>query len=116
MGYLILKGALTGAIVIGIAELAKKSSLLGAILASLPLTSILAMIWLYLDTKDVGAVRDLSVGIFWMVIPSLFFFLILPVLLKTGMRFPWALLLACGAMSLTYWGYNQVLGRFGVKL
>ncbi|MGE4106316.1 MAG: DUF3147 family protein, partial [Bacteriovoracia bacterium] len=100
--YLILKAALSGAVVVGISEIAKKSSLLAAILASLPLTSILAMIWLYTDSGDDQKVRVLSTGIFWMVLPSLAFFVVLPSLIRAGMKFYGALLLACVATVTIY--------------
>ncbi|MBI4994972.1 DUF3147 family protein [Candidatus Peregrinibacteria bacterium] len=74
MQYLI-KTIITAIVVVGIAEIGKKFSPIAAILASLPLTSILAMIWLYTDTKDVQKVIDLSSNIFWAVLPSLIFFL-----------------------------------------
>jgi uncharacterized membrane protein (GlpM family) len=117
MSYLLLKGGVTAAVVIGISELAKRSSLLGAILASLPLTSILAMIWLYSDSKntDTESVRRLSVGIFWMVLPSLFFFLAFPALLRTGMRFYAALLSASALTCGVYFLYVLILRKFGVE-
>ncbi len=82
MQYLI-KIIITALIVTGISELGKRFSPLAAILASLPLTSILAFIWLYHDTKDSQKVIDLSYGIFWMVFPSLLFFSI-AVFIKEG--------------------------------
>ncbi len=69
MGYLIVKGVLSGALVVGVSEIAKRSTLFAAVFASLPLTSILAMIWLYLDSDSTESVRALSIGIFWMVLP-----------------------------------------------
>jgi len=58
--YLLLKAALSGIIVALASELARRSSLLGAVLISLPLTSILAIVWLYRDTRDTGEVAALS--------------------------------------------------------
>lgn len=116
MVYLILKGVITATVVVGVSELAKRSSLFGAILASLPLTSILAMIWLYTDSKNVESVKALSVGIFWMVVPSLFFFIVLPLLLKMGLRFYPALVISCAAMSAIYWLYVPVIRRLGVEI
>ena len=62
---------MTAVLVVAISEVAKRSSLLGAVLASIPLTSVLAMIWLYADTGDAEKVADLATGIFWLVLPSL---------------------------------------------
>src|SRR4051812_3962048 len=99
MGYLLLKAGITGIIVVSVSEIAKRSSLIAAILASLPLTSILALIWLYIDSEDVKSTTNLSIGIFWMVVPSLFFFVAFPVLVKWGFRFYPALLIASLAMA-----------------
>jgi len=60
----------------------------GALLASLPLTSLLAFVWLYRSTGNVQAVASLSHGIFWLVLASLPLFLILPALLKNGVTLP----------------------------
>ncbi len=89
---------------------------MAAILASLPLTSILAMIWLYRDTKNVGKISRLSIDIFWAVLPSLLFFIALPLLLKTGMKFAWAMSLSALIMFIGYTVYAFVLGKFGIKI
>ena len=76
MWQYLIKIIVTAVLVVLISEAAKRWTLLGAIIASLPLTSILAMVWLYLDTKNVEKVATLSWGIFWVVIPSLAFFVL----------------------------------------
>jgi len=111
----ILKIIVTALLVTGISELAKRYTSVAAILASLPLTSILAFIWLYQDTKDKQKVSDLSYGIFWMVLPSMLFFVILPFLMKK-LAFGWAMLCSCIIMALFYSGYVFVLGKLGVKI
>ena len=88
MIYYITKIAITVLLVIVISEISKRSTLIGVILASIPLVSVLAMIWLFVDTRDVGKVAALSTSVFWLVIPSLALFLVLPVLLKKGINFP----------------------------
>jgi hypothetical protein len=100
--YFAIKTLISALTIAGISELARRYSLLGAALASLPLTSILAFIWLYHDTKDAQKVAALSYDILWMVIPSLLFFIIFPLLIKYGMRFSWALALSCIIMSAAY--------------
>jgi hypothetical protein len=69
-------------LVLAISEIARRSSFAGALLASIPLVSVLAIIWLYVDTKDVAKVSALSTSVFWLVLPSLVLFVTLPVLLK----------------------------------
>lgn len=114
--YLILKTLITAVVVVGISELGKKYSFIGGILASLPLTSLLAFIWLYQDTKDVAAVSDLSYTIFWMVIPSLFFFLCLPFLLKLGWKFYPSLITSSVLMAAVYFVYVKGIKYFGINL
>jgi hypothetical protein len=112
----IIKVALTSVLVVAIAEAGKRSSLLGAILASLPLTSVLAFVWLYAETGDTGKIASLSTGIFWLVLPSLILFIALPVLLRAGIGFPFAL---AGSIALTVAGYAamiEVLKRAGIEL
>jgi len=86
MIYYLSKIAITVLLVIAIAEISKRSTLMGGILASVPLVSVLAMIWLYMDIRDVQKVAALSTSIFWLVIPSLALFLVLPVMLKKGIN------------------------------
>ena len=112
----IFKIIVSAFVVAGVSELAKRYVPVAAILASLPLTSILAMIWLYRDTKDVQRISNLSIGLFWAVLPSLLLFLCLPFLLKAGIKFPWALLVSCGAMLLGYATYAYALGKLGVRI
>jgi len=85
--YYSIKILLSSLILVAVSEIAKRSSLLGALLASLPLTSLLAFVWLYLDTGDAQKVSSLSADIFWLVLPSLALFLVLPLLIKIGWGF-----------------------------
>jgi hypothetical protein len=106
IAYLILKFGLSAALLVAVSEIAKRSSLWAAALASLPLTSLLAFVWLYLDTKDTAKVATLSMDIFWLVIPSLALFPSLALLLKNGVGFGWAL---GGAIALTLAAYALTL-------
>ena len=87
MIYITLKFLITAGVVVGVSEIAKRSGYFAAMLAALPLTSILAMIWIYVDTKDQQKIIDLSYGIFWLVLPTLLFFIVLPALIKNHMGF-----------------------------
>ena len=116
MWQYIIKVALTAAVVVAVAEIAKRSTLWGAAAASLPLTSLLAFVWLYIDTGDIARVANLSQGIFWLVLPSLTLFLLLPLLLRSGMMFWLSLGLACAATVAAYFAMVWCLGRFGIRL
>ena len=102
MLYYTIKIMLSAFVLVAVSEIAKRSSLLGAALASLPLTSLLAFVWLYLDTGDTQRVANLSSDIFWLVLPSLPLFLILPWLLKAGWGFWLSLAVAAGVTILCY--------------
>jgi len=116
MTHAIIKFGLSAAILVTVSEIAKRSSLLGGLLASLPLTSLLAFIWLWQDTRDAARVAALSTSILWLVLPSLVLFLVLPGLLKRGLNFYPALGLAVVAMLASYGVMLAVLGKFGIKL
>lgn len=106
----------TVAVIVAVSEIGKRSSLWAAVLASLPLTSLLAFVWLYLDTGNAQAIASLSQSIFWLVLASLPLFIMLPLLLRAGISFWWALSAACMITVGTYFGLVWGLGRFGVRL
>jgi hypothetical protein len=116
MAYYIVKVFITAILVVLISEISKRSSLIGAISASLPIVSILAFIWLYIDTKSVGKISDLSIGIFWLVIPSLSLFLVLPLLLKFRINFYASLMISCAIMISLYFTMLSILKRFNISL
>ncbi len=111
-----IKVLITAVVVVAVSELGKRSSLWGAVLASLPLTSLLAFVWLYRGTGNIEAIASLSHGIFWLVLASLPLFLILPALLKSGVGFWPAFAASCVVTVGLYFGLVWVLGRFGVRL
>jgi hypothetical protein len=112
----ILKVVVTVAVVIGVAEISKRSSFWGALLASLPLTSLLAFVWLYADTGNAQQVAGLARGIFWLVLASLPLFAILPALLGVGWRFWPSLVVSCLATVGAYFALVWLLPRVGVRL
>ncbi|MEQ6886736.1 DUF3147 family protein [Salicola sp. Rm-C-2C1-2] len=116
MAYYITKLGITVVLVVLISEVAKRSSFIGAVLASVPLTSVLAILWIYVETGDIGRISDLSVSIVWLVLPSLVLFIALPVLLTNGVNFYLSMALSIGATALSYWLVVVVLGHFGVEL
>lgn len=116
MGYYILKLAVTTILIVLISEIAKRSSLIGAILASVPLVSVLGMIWLYIDTQNAGKIISLSYSIFWLVIPSLALFIALPLLLKYGVNFYLSMALSIALTAACYYLMILTLGRFGISL
>jgi hypothetical protein len=116
MWYYIVKIVLTAIVVVAVAEIGKRSTLWGAAIASLPLTSVLAFVWLYLDTGSPGRIAELSLSIFWFVLPSLALFLVLPFMLRAGVSFWISLGTACIATAAAYFAMVWCLGRVGVRL
>lgn len=110
------KVLITALVVVAVSEVSKRSSLWGAALASLPLTSLLAFVWLHLEGAGPEQVARLSQGIFWLVLPSFVLFLLLPVLLRAGVEFWLSLGVACAATAIAYTVMVVVLSRVGVRL
>jgi hypothetical protein len=113
---IVIKIAITAVLVVAIAEVAKRSSLMGAVLASIPLTSVLAMIWLYADTGDAQKVADLASGIFWLVLPSLALFIALPLMLRAGWPFAPSLAASTALTVACYFLMLAILKRLGVAI
>lgn len=114
--YLVIKAALSGVIVAAVSEVARRYPGWGGLLASLPLTSLLAMVWLWRDSHDPEKVAALTGSVFWFILPSLPLFLAVPAMLRSGMSF-W-LTLAIGVAgtlalyALMFWAAPKV----GIKL
>ena len=116
MAYYLVKLVISAVLIVAISEIARRSSFIGAILASIPLVSVLAMIWLYIDTRDVDKVVSLSTGIFWLVIPSLALFIALPLLLKQGVNFYLSMGISIAITIACYWLMVQILNQFEIEL
>jgi hypothetical protein len=111
MTLYIMKVLVTAVVVVAVGELTKRGSSLGAVLASLPFTSLLAFVWIYLDTGNVRVVAMLATNILWLIIASLPLFLLLPVLLRIGWSFWLSLGSAAGVTVTAYLAILTVLHR-----
>ena len=116
MGYFLVKALLSGIIVAVVSEVARRLPGLGGLIASLPLVSVLGMMWLWRDTSDPSRMADHATATFWFVLPSLPMFLLIPLLLKRGMAFWPALGLGCMLTMALYVAMVWAGPRFGVKL
>ena len=116
MAYLILKALLSGVLIAAVSEIAKRYPGFGGLVASLPLISVLGMIWLWRDTHDGQRIAAHAEATFWYVIPSLPMFLALPWMLRHGMGFWIALGTACLLTIALYGVTILVAARFGVRL
>lgn len=106
--------ALTAILVSAAVELAKRSPAAGALLVSLPLSSLIALSLLYIDTRDAAKVAGMSQGIFWALLPSLLLLLLLPLLLRRGWDYWPALSVSCLTMVAAYALYAAALRRLGI--
>ena len=112
----IIKIMVSSGIIVIVSEIAKKNSFFAGLIASIPLVSILSMLWLYFETEDIEKIKNLSNSILWMVIPSLTLFLSLPVLINIGFNFYISLIISIiitiGCYSVTL----LILSHYGIKL
>jgi hypothetical protein len=109
MTQFLAKVLVSALLIAAVSEIGRRNSLVAALLASLPVTSILAFVWLYRETGDTAKVAALSTDIFWLVLPSLALFLLLPLLLRQGWGFWWSLLASSAATALAYGGMVWLL-------
>jgi hypothetical protein len=116
MLYLVVKAAISGIVIAAVSEIAKRSPGFGALVASLPLVSVLGMIWLWRDKPDAGNMAAHAGATFWYVLPSLPMFLLIPALLRNGVGFWVALSLGCALTIGLYLAMMWIGPRFGLRL
>jgi F0F1-type ATP synthase assembly protein I len=116
MSYYLIKTIITALIIVVVSEVAKRSTLIGALIISIPLTSLLAFIWLYLDTRDYQKVIDLSYGTILLTIPSFAFFLILPILMKMKQNFAISIIISIIGTSILYFIFVFLLKKLGISI
>ena len=116
MLYLTIKALVSGIIIAAASETAKRYPGFGALIASLPLVSVLGMIWLWHDKPDSETMAAHAGATFWYVIPSLPMFLLMPVLLRHGWPFWAALLAGCMLTVMLYLAVASLGPRFGLRL
>lgn len=116
MWALVAKALLAGAMIAAISEIGRRLPATAAIIASLPLVSVLGMVFLWWAKPDAENMAVHSAATFWYVLPSLPMFLAIPVMLRGGMNFWLALALGCALTVLLYFAMMQMGPRFGLKL
>ena len=116
MLYLAIKAALSGIIIAIVSEVAKRYPGFGALIASLPLVSVLGMIWLWRDKPDVPNMAAHVQATFWFVLPSLPMFLLIPLMLRNGIGFWVSLAAGCALTIALYLAMVALAPRFGLRL
>jgi len=115
MAWIVTKYFLTAAVVVLVSELAKRSDKLGGFVAALPMVTVLALIWLYVEKQPVEKIANHAWYTFWYVIPTLPMFLAFPLLLpRIGF---WPALLAGVLITAACFGlFAWTVRQFGVEL
>lgn len=116
MIYLAIKALVSGVLIAVASEVARRWPGWGALLVSLPLVSILAMLWLWRDTHDPVRMASHVEATFWFVIPSLPMFLLIPAMLRHGYSFWAALVVGCTLTVALYLAMTAIGPRFGLRL
>jgi hypothetical protein len=116
MSYFALKAILSGLLIAAISEIARRSPGVAALVASLPLVSIIGMIWLWRDTGDTQRIASHAEATFWYVLPSLPMFLVVPWLIRLGVGFWPALGIGCAMTVVLYLLLVWVAPRFNLPL
>ena len=116
MLYLLIKAALSGVIIAIASEVARRWPGWGALIVSLPLVSVLAMLWLWRDTRDPVRLAAHAEATFWFVLPSLPMFLLIPLMLRQGFSFWLALAAGCVLTMVLYSAMVWIGPKFGLRL
>ena len=109
----IIKILISSGIILLVSEIAKKDNLFGSLIASIPLVSVLSMIWLYVDTNDINKVKALANGILWMIVPSMSLFIVLPILINYGIQFYLSLTISILITMVCYLLTISLMNYFG---
>ena len=113
---LVAKALLSGALIVAIAEIRKRLPTVSALVASLPLVSVLGMILLWHARPDAENMARHAEATFWYVLPSLPMFLLIPALLRTGVPFWLTLPAGCALTVVLYLLMVHFGPRFGIPL
>ncbi len=116
MSWYLIKISITALIIIIISEVSKRLPLLGSLIASLPLISVLGMIWIFQETKDTQKLITHAEGTFWYVLPSLPMFLLMPWMMKKGISFYFSLSAGILLTIVLYLLMTKLLSRIGMNL
>ncbi len=114
--YISLKILLTALIVVVVSEISRRSTIIAGIIASIPLTSLLAIIWIYFESGDLENIKNLSRNILMMIPPSLSFFICLPIFIDMKIEFYVSVFFSIVVTAFVYWLYFYILGIIGISL
>ncbi len=116
---IILKYLITAGLVVLISEVARRSDKLGALIAALPMVTVLAMTWMFFELKgeqQTEKIANHAWYTFWYVIPTMPMFLLMPWMLRKGIHYGWSLLAGCIVTAVLFVLTAWIIKRFGVDL
>jgi uncharacterized membrane protein YvlD (DUF360 family) len=116
MSYLLTKYAVTALIIVIVSEVAKRTDRVGALIAALPMVTVLTMIWLQIEKQGVEKIANHAYYTFWYVLPTIPMFLLLPWMLRKGIGFWWSMLAAVALTFVCFLLTAWVGKKFGVQL
>ena len=102
--------------ILAINEIGKQNTLLAALIASLPIVSIISLVWIYYDTNDIVKIINFSNNVLWLILPSLVFFIIFPILLKFKFQFLVSMFFSILATFFAYYLLIIALSKFNIKI
>ena len=111
-----IKVFISSGIIVLVSEIAKKDNIIGGLIASIPIVSVLSMIWLYIDTNNINKVKALANGVLWMIFPSMSLFIILPILINCGIKFYLSLIISILITMVCYLITISFMNYFGYKV
>jgi len=111
-----IKIIVTALVIVIVSEVSKRLPLLGSLIASLPLVSVLGMIWIFQESKDTQKLITHAEGTFWYVLPSLPMFLLMPWMMRKGVSFYWTLTAGILLTVILYVIMTKILARMGLNL
>lgn len=116
---IVLKYLITAGLVVLISEVARRSDKLGALIAALPMVTVLAMSWMFFElkgTQQTEKIANHAYYTFWYVIPTMPMFLLMPWMLRKGIHYGWSLLAGCVLTALLFVFTAWIMKRFGIEL
>ncbi len=114
--FLLFKTIVSGLIIALASTVAKRFPLLGAILVSIPLTSLLTALWLHVETGDNQKIASFLGNVFWAHLPTLIFFVVTPYMLRNGYEFWISLIIGMAITTVTFFIYARILREFGINI
>ncbi len=116
MTFLIVKYAVTALVIVVVSEVAKRSDRVGALIASLPLVTVMVMVWLFIEQQPESKIANHAYYTFWYVLPTLPMFLLMPWMIRKGFGFWPALGAGCLLTVISFFLAAVLVKRFGIDL